>query len=69
MTNLYYQIKQLSPRKTRVLLYHYYPEVGPKGTPGRGPYCIKWIPILKKQISQVHQQAKKDGVLLLPNDA
>ncbi len=25
-----------------------YPEEGPLGTPGRGPYCVRWIPLKNK---------------------
>ena len=27
-----------------IQVYIEHPDVGPAGTPGRGPYCIAWIP-------------------------
>jgi len=30
---------------TTLELYVEHPEVGPAGTPGRGPYCIRWEPV------------------------
>lgn len=46
-----------------------HPEVGPLGTPGRGPYCVSWMPILTSQVSEVITRLSVEGIQELEPDA
>ena len=44
-------------------------QVGPPGTPGRGPYCISWMPILTSQVPEVIARLSVEGIQELEPDA
>ena len=49
-----------------VELYTFYPEVGPVGTDGRGPYCIRWVPVRSGDLKRVKAELATRNIPPLP---
>ena len=50
-------------------LFNFYPEVGPKGTFGRGPYCYQWINVKSKDRKRAERELAEAGIVPVPDGA
>lgn len=48
-----------------VEVYHFYPQAGPEGTPGRGPYCLAWVDVPASWIDSAKAQLAASGAVSL----
>ncbi len=61
MTEHYYRWRTNTGNgRTTLELYRFHPEVGPPGTPGRGPYCLRWMPVLAKDRARTIEALEAD---------
>jgi len=56
-----FRIVRLTPRHHNLELYAYYPD----DPVNHGPYCIQWIPIVKRDISRLTRRAAELGIVPL----
>ena len=47
------------------VFYAFHPEVGPKGTPGRGPYCLSRQPLRARDRARGFREIEAHGFVLL----
>ena len=52
-----------------VNLYTFYPEEGPKGTPGRGPYCVGSQRIHSSNVDAAKAHLASLGAVSLPDES
>lgn len=55
--------------KWTLQLFNFYPEVGPKGTPGRGPYCYNWIRVKAKDRKRAERELATARIIPVPKGA
>jgi hypothetical protein len=65
--NTYYRVvKNGRGRKPTIEVYRFYPEVGPKGTAGRGPYCISWLTVKTEAVAAIVESLEASSIRALP---
>ena len=63
----YYYRLHFNGRGITPELYSFYPEEGPKGTFGRGPYCFSWLQTVpKSEAKRVQRELEQAGFKPLP---
>ncbi len=69
MRNVFYKLRDKGAGKRdryTAEFYKFYPDVGPKGTPGRGPYCVSWQPLRAVDKARGLREIAERGILPLP---
>lgn len=65
--NTYYRVVRPGRgRKPTIEVYRFYPEVGPKGAFGRGPYCISWMTVKSDAVNALVASLEASFVRPLP---